>query len=120
MSDNEYVVKARLWRDVCRSKAGRVAPSSLCSAALLTAEPIMYECQGWGIYGQEEEGGSGKVLTHIGCDCEFPNWTWATFIWDQDKDTPLKFKCTECEAVLSEDGFKEFVKVYKFINNIQS
>lgn len=106
------------WHAFCSNKAGGSAPSSLRSAALLTAEPILYECQGWGIYGQDEDGQSGKALTHIGCDCEFPNWTWATFVWDQDKDAPMKFKCQECDIELSEETFREFVKVYKFINNI--
>lgn len=108
-------------QSVLRSLAHQKASPS--TAMLRTAdqsEPILYEKDGWGIFGNSEDGGNGKqnghTLTHIGCDCEFPNWSMSRYIWDMPYADG--FTCEECQVKLSLESYKEFCKVYNLINDI--
>ena len=80
------------------------------------AEPILFEKNGWGLYtptdGNELE---GSCLTHIGCDCDFPHWSFAHLVSKEGNF----FKCTECQAILTRETYNELVRVYRFINGLQ-
>lgn len=85
-------------------------------------EPILYEKDGWGIYGiaatNAETNRDGHTLTHIGCDCDYPNWAMSQYIWSRD-ESYNGFSCIECKAVLSKEAYIEFCQVYNLINSIK-
>jgi hypothetical protein len=100
----------------------KASPSPVALRTTTLPEPILYEKDGWGIYGNgavhAENDRNGHTLTHIGCDCDYPNWAMSQYIWNRDENYN-GFSCTECKTVLSKEAYIEFCKVYNFINNVK-
>lgn len=113
--------------------AAQPTPRATLGAVLAMPEPILFEDDGWGIYGTnadrsafyvsrqtggyvEEKKAEGHTLTHIGCDCDYPNWAMAHVVWDQFYEG--MFVCTECRAEIKKETFIKLSTVYRFINNI--
>ena len=103
-----------------KSAASRPAPASQ-GPARLPGEPILFEKDGWGIYTPDEAnsefttgGMEGSCLTHIGCDCVFPYWSFSHPHNVGDYEF-LHIKCEECGERLSKETYKALVYVYNFI-----
>ena len=119
-SFKEFVKRVWPLNKVFSSAALPPTVASLCEEpARLPAEPILYEKAGWGLYTPQDFVHSleGSALKHVGCDCVYPNWSFAHLVW-QGELKGQQFTCTECKDVLPEEVFREFVQVYRFINNL--
>lgn len=116
-----------------KKKPGR-APRSLDDASQSSCPrpsdvQVLYQKNGWGLYTPKpfEIFGTGQVdtfvpreasgLTHIGCQCYYPNWSFSIFLWNGDEQQ--RFHCQECSAVLSKETYDEFVQVFKLLNGLQ-
>ena len=81
---------------------------------------ILFEYLGWGLYTiahPSDFGNEANTLTHIGCDCEFPNWHLAAYLWqDYRPEGDTRFVCTECREIMPTEAYKMFCKVHKLLN----
>ena len=84
---------------------------------------LLFEHSGWGLYSRPggKNGTEANALTHIGCDCEFPNWHLAVYIWaDYKQNHAIRagdvFRCQECDEVLPVEAYEFFKKAYNLVN----
>lgn len=81
---------------------------------------ILFEHSGWGLYNiayGTSEDLEVNTLTHIGCDCNFPNWHLAAYLWqDYRPEGDARFVCRECEEIMPSEAYKMFLKVHKLLN----